>query len=475
MKLLSEVLFALVCLHIVAGFGGLTRLRIQQETRKDMSDDGKKRFDEHQKAMEQLVKLSNQIHDVKPSKDDDKFDLDPMSNPSMYQGDMILNKHAAEYLLAEAKMKLEAKHANKTGPDAEKEIVDKLKKNRAYKKDLPFKWKFPIPYYIDGVKSVGVIDSAVKDLEKETCLTFKKTGPFKDRQGLRMYPGQGCYSNYGPISDNKPQDVSIGHGCERICIVQHEISHALGLFHEQSRPDRDNYLDIAMQNIAPNKRHNYDKSSLAETETFGIPYDYGSGMQYGKTTFSTNHKLAMVPKNKLYIDTIGQREKVSFNDIKLLNTIYCSKICKGGIKCSNGGYEDPKKCGTCRCPSMLGGPTCEDVARNPPSCGKENILIASSKEKSFSTNGVKDCVFLIKAEKNKRVKISLDKGNFNQKLPCAPGHALQIKFNIDKTITGPTFCGRVQRQTLISEGDQMFVNYVGTSPQHMLKFRYSLA
>uniref|UniRef100_A0A0K0F118 Zinc metalloproteinase n=1 Tax=Strongyloides venezuelensis TaxID=75913 RepID=A0A0K0F118_STRVS len=475
MKLLSEVLFALVCLHIVAGFGGLTRLRIQQETRKDMSDDGKKRFDKHQKAMEQLVKLSNQIHDVKPSKDDDKFDLDPMSNPSMYQGDMILNKHQSGYLLAEAKMKLEAKHANKTGPDAEKEIVDKLKKNRAYSKESPFKWKFPIPYYIDGVQSVGVIDNALKNLEKETCITFKKTGPFKDKLGLRIFPGKGCWSFVGPVSDNKPQDVSFGKNCERNSIVQHEVSHALGLFHEQSRPDRDNYLNIAIQNVAPNMISNFDKTSLAVTETFGIPYDYGSVMQYPKKAFSSNGKLVMIPKNKLYLDTIGQNEKAQFNDIKFLNAIYCSNICKGGIKCSNGGYEDPKKCGTCRCPSMLGGPTCEDVAKNPPSCGKENIMTASSKEKSFSINGVKNCVFLIKAENNKKVKITIERGNFIARQICSPGISLQIKFNIDKTITGPTFCGRVQHQTLTSEGDQMFVNYVGTFPQHMLKFRYKQA
>uniref|UniRef100_A0A0K0F0Q1 Zinc metalloproteinase n=1 Tax=Strongyloides venezuelensis TaxID=75913 RepID=A0A0K0F0Q1_STRVS len=475
MKVLSEVLFALVCLHIVAGFGGLTRLRIQQKTRKDMSDDGKKRFDKHQKAMEQLTKLSNQIHNVKPSKDDDKFNMGPMSNPSLYQGDMILNKHDAEYLLAEAKMKLEAKHANKTGPDVEKEIVNKLKKNRAYRKDSRFKWKFPIHYFIDGVKSVEVIDNAFKNIEKETCLTFKKTGPFGDRQGLRLFPGQGCYSYYGPVSDNKPQDVSIGTGCEWNGIVQHEVSHALGLFHEQSRPDRDNYLDIAIQNVAPNMRSNYDKTSLSSTETFGIPYDYGSHMQYDKKAFSSNGQQTMIPKNKLYSDTMGQYDKMQFNDVKLLNTIYCSKICKGGIKCSNGGYEDPKKCGTCRCPSMLGGSTCADVAKNPPSCGKENIMTASSQEKSFSIDGVKNCVFLIKAEKNKRVKISLDKGNFNASEICFPGIALQIKFNIDKTITGPTFCGDIKPQALTSEGNEMLVNYVGKVTKNFLKFRYSLA
>ena len=43
--------------------------------------------------------------------------------------------------------------------------------------------------------------------------------------------------------------VATGKGCEHKAIVQHEILHALGQVHEQSCPDRDQYITINTQNI----------------------------------------------------------------------------------------------------------------------------------------------------------------------------------------------------------------------------------
>ena len=62
--------------------------------------------------------------------------------------------------------------------------------------------------------------------------------------------------------------------------MAHEIAHALSLYHEHSRPDRDDYVTIFKQNIVPGS---YDANFEleADTLTLGVPYDYGSVMHYG--------------------------------------------------------------------------------------------------------------------------------------------------------------------------------------------------
>ncbi len=65
--------------------------------------------------------------------------------------------------------------------------------------------------------------------------------------------------------------------------ITHELGHALGLWHEQSRIDRDTYVTIEWDNIAEGYEHNFNRHD--EADVYG-PYDFGSIMHYSQCTFS---------------------------------------------------------------------------------------------------------------------------------------------------------------------------------------------
>ena len=92
-----------------------------------------------------------------------------------------------------------------------------------------------------------------------------------------------------------------------------------GFYHEQSRPDRDSYLNIYWQNIPSGLRSQFQKYN--EINSLGNPYDYRSVMHYDKTAFG-NRKITMLPTNRYYENLIGTGAGLSRQDIKQFNQLY---------------------------------------------------------------------------------------------------------------------------------------------------------
>lgn len=103
----------------------------------------------------------------------------------------------------------------------------------------------------------------------------------------------------------------------------HEIAHALGIYHEQSRPDRDNYITIQFQNVRTGKEHNFRKQNADNIDSLGTPYDYLSMMHYSDSGFSKNRKPTIVTKDPKMQNVIGQRNGFSEIDKKQINLMYC--------------------------------------------------------------------------------------------------------------------------------------------------------
>lgn len=127
--------------------------------------------------------------------------------------------------------------------------------------------------------------------------------------------GTSCSSFVG--KQGGAQIVSLASRCNTMSTT-HEIGHALGLWHEQSRMDRDAYIIIIWDNIEEKYRYNFNQH-LTDGLDFG-DYDYQSIMHYTAYAFSKNGEKTIVP---LYDNVeIGQRDHLSEKDIAAINSFY---------------------------------------------------------------------------------------------------------------------------------------------------------
>jgi len=97
--------------------------------------------------------------------------------------------------------------------------------------------------------------------------------------------------------------------------------HTLGFYHEQSRPDRDQFVEIVWKNIPSGHKHNFNKYDRWTIDSMNSPYDYLSVMHYHKTMFGSG-RLTIKTKDPKYQDRIGSKTIFSEQDIKQINSMY---------------------------------------------------------------------------------------------------------------------------------------------------------
>ncbi|KAF2884815.1 hypothetical protein ILUMI_21348 [Ignelater luminosus] len=104
----------------------------------------------------------------------------------------------------------------------------------------------------------------------------------------------GCWSSVGKRWGKQELNLQ-KDGCLWYGTIVHEFLHAAGFFHQQSAPERDDYVTILWQNILPGKESNFNKYSSNVVTSFGKKYDYDSIMHYDKYAFSSNGEPTILP------------------------------------------------------------------------------------------------------------------------------------------------------------------------------------
>ncbi|KJH45811.1 astacin [Dictyocaulus viviparus] len=208
-----------------------------------------------------------------------------------------------------------------------------------------------IPYALSskyGSYARSVIAKAMQEYHNKTCVRFVPRDPIRHVDYIFIHPDDGCYSLVGKVGGR--QSVSLDSGCIQVGTIVHELMHAVGFFHEQSRRDRDEYIEIVWRNVQNGADDQFEKRDRDEyieivwrnvqngaddqfeneiyfrynyniIDHLNEEYDYSSIMHYGPYAFSGSGRKTILPR-KGGAERMGQRIAFSEGDIRKINKLY---------------------------------------------------------------------------------------------------------------------------------------------------------
>ncbi len=170
-----------------------------------------------------------------------------------------------------------------------------------------------VPYTIaSSLQNPGRVTQAIAHLQANSPIRLV---PRTNQRNYVEFIGSS--GNSSPIGmRGGKQTIKLSSGSP-VGTVVHEILHSIGIYHEQSRSDRDTFVDIKWQNIESGKEHNF-QTVPGSVDYFD--YDYGSIMHYPEWAFSKNSQDTIVPRRRGV--TIGQREALSWTDRQTIAKLY---------------------------------------------------------------------------------------------------------------------------------------------------------
>ncbi|XP_066931974.1 uncharacterized protein [Clytia hemisphaerica] len=273
----------------------------------------------HLYAIDEVISEDGEEELVKQSRDDSVFDQIANHNRAVSKGD-------EKTWLFEADIALVDKPEDED--DNQNAIDSKMVRKRGLRRSQEYLWiDRVVPYeYTNEISVSGqsAIDKAMQEISTKSCISFVKRTT--ENNWVKFVNRGACFSSVGrSFWRSGSQEISLAPSClTSHGTIMHEILHSLGFWHEQSRPDRNQFVEIMWENIAEGEEHNFAKYTRGESDDLNSQYDLSSIMHYGRFSFSKNGQptvLAISDPNK----RLGQREKLSEEDVIQLNALYRCK------------------------------------------------------------------------------------------------------------------------------------------------------
>uniref|UniRef100_A0A0N5A2N8 Metalloendopeptidase n=1 Tax=Parastrongyloides trichosuri TaxID=131310 RepID=A0A0N5A2N8_PARTI len=257
------------------------------------------------------------------------------------------------------------------------------------------------------------------------------------------------------------QEVIVNKSCFKTfaCLLKYTVL-KLGMTAPHHRKDRDNYVKIHSNNYK-NKKY-FEILDDSKAKTFGTGYDFGSITNEKETYKSKNGKSTIEPKQEKYKFMMGYSKSLSFNDIKILNYMYCDDKCKDSpIRCENGGYSDYKDCTKCICPEGFKGKKCIEIDTDYDSCIYTEIGVFEEekifKQRVYRYDTYSRCVHKFSSIIGTRIQMSINVITSN-KTECVESD-FELKYQKDKGATGLKICGDYFNNTtnILSEDNKVLL------------------
>uniref|UniRef100_A0AB38Z1Q2 Peptidase M12A domain-containing protein n=1 Tax=Jururu reovirus TaxID=3078408 RepID=A0AB38Z1Q2_9REOV len=169
------------------------------------------------------------------------------------------------------------------------------------------------------------------EIEDKTCVRFVA----RTTEALYVSitnTATGCWSYVGRSLSNTENQVNLQiPECVDSGTIVHELMHAIGFYHEFTRPDRDSYVSIDKTALTAEDQtgtffeDNYPKMADNEVVLYGRPYDYGSVMHYSKYAAAASPAKPVMNNLQPWIGDFGNRNGLSASDVIDINYMYCNK------------------------------------------------------------------------------------------------------------------------------------------------------